>query len=46
MQAGEVGASNSDILTDKEDDDVTHMTGRCVKPQMCVTCVLCDETLT
>lgn len=27
MQAGEVGASNSDILTDKGDDDVTHMPG-------------------
>ena len=25
MQAGEVGASNSDILTDKADDDALHV---------------------
>lgn len=28
MQAGEVGASNSDILTDKADDDVTQVPER------------------
>ena len=38
MQAGEVGASSSDILTDKADDDEAHMPERCVR-------VECDETL-
>ena len=31
MQEGDVGASNSDLMTDKADDDGTHMTERWVK---------------
>ena len=31
MQEGDVGASNSDLQTDKADDDDTHMPERCVK---------------
>ena len=31
MQAGEVGASTSDILTDKAEDDLAHVAERCVR---------------
>ena len=31
MQEGDVGASNSDLLTDNADDDDTHMPERCVE---------------
>ena len=31
MQEGDVGASNSDLQTDRADDDVTHMPERCVQ---------------
>ena len=31
MQEGDVGASNSDLQTDRADDDVTHTPDRCVQ---------------
>ena len=31
MQEGDVGASNSDLQTDKADDDGPHMPERCVE---------------
>ena len=31
MQEGDVGASNSDLQTDRADDDITHMPERCVQ---------------
>jgi len=31
MQEGDVGVSNSDLQTDKADDDDTHMPERCVE---------------
>lgn len=31
MQEGDVGGSNSDLLTDKADEDETRMPDRCVK---------------
>ena len=31
MQEGDVGASNSDLQTDRADDDVTHKPARCVQ---------------
>ena len=34
MQEGDAGASNSDMQTDKGDDDVTHMPERCVQKIM------------
>ena len=31
MQEGDVGASNSDLQTDRADDNITHMPDRCVQ---------------
>lgn len=37
MQAGEVGASTSDILTDKAEDDLAHVAERCVRMEFQLT---------